>query len=148
MKKVLLDANKIINIIKKEAESIQWLNEQYNIYKNIMFFTTPLIRHEVLRFYPEDEKDEYERAKQFLSELSIIDIDNEISNIATDIIRYEKTHYPERYIQQSDGTQKRIDKYNFDNMYVSTAKCHNLSISSSDKDIEKISILYEEMIKK
>lgn len=148
MRRVLLDTNKIINILKDNPEDIEWLREKYK-QGNVLFFTTPLIRHEVLRFYDysEDNKIKYQKAEEFLSNLEIIDISKGITDVATDIFRYEKTTYPERYQKQADGTEKRLDKYNFDTMYVSAAKCSNLEMTSNDGDIPKIASLYDEMTK-
>lgn len=147
MKKILLDTNKIINILKGNPDDIGWFKQQYE-FGDVIFFTTPLIRHEVLRFYDysKESKVEYEKAEKFLSGLEIINIDKAITDIATDIFRYEKTQYPERYQSQSDGTEKRLDKYNFDTMYVSTAKCFELDTPSNDGDIPKILSLYDEMM--
>ncbi|WP_143531113.1 type II toxin-antitoxin system VapC family toxin, partial [Rodentibacter ratti] len=90
MKKILLDTNKIINILKGNHEDIIWFKQQYELDK-VIFFTTPLIRHEVLRHYTKPDKLEYEKAENFLSRLEIINIDKAITDIATDIFRYEKT---------------------------------------------------------
>ncbi|OOF59698.1 type II toxin-antitoxin system VapC family toxin [Rodentibacter myodis] len=145
MKKILLDTNKIISILKGNSNALNWFKQQYKS-GQALFFTTPLIRHEVLRFYNYSNKLEYDKAEKFLSELEIINIDKAITDIATDIFRYEKTQYPERYQSQSDGTEKRLDKYNFDTMYVSTAKCFGLDTPSNDGDIPKILSLYDEMM--
>lgn len=146
MCRVLLDTNKIINILKGEQDDLEWLKDKYK-QGNVLFFTTPLIRHEVLRFYDysTDNESEYKRAEQFLSNLEIIDISKDITDVATDIFRYERTKYPERYQRQADGTEKRLDKYNFDTMYVSTAKYSKLEMTSNDGDIPKIVSLYDEM---
>ncbi|ERF78989.1 PIN domain-containing protein [Gallibacterium anatis] len=147
MQKVLLDTNKIINILKGNKQDVSWFTEQCNK-EHILFFTTPLIRHEVLRFYDYSDSNaiEYKRAEQFLSALEIINIDKNITDIATDIFRYERTRYSERYQKQPDGTEKRLDKYNFDTMYVASAMCFDLEITSNDGDIPKILGLYSEMI--
>lgn len=144
---ILLDTNKIINILKGNPEDMEWLIEKYK-QGNVLFFTTPLIRHEVLRFYDysKDNEIEYEKAEKFLSTLEIIDISKDITDVATDIFRYERTKYPIRYQKQADGTEKRLDKYNFDTMYVSTAKYSKLEMTSNDGDISKITSLYDEMV--
>lgn len=147
MCRVLLDTNKIINILKGNPEDIEWLKEKYK-QGNVLFFTTPLIRHEVLRFYDhsKDNKSKYQKAEEFLSNLEIIDISKDITDVATGIFRYERTIYPKRYQKQVDGTEKRLDKYNFDTMYVSTAKYSKLEMTSNDGDIPKIASLYDEMV--
>ncbi|MFU2137412.1 PIN domain-containing protein [Gallibacterium anatis] len=81
MQKVLLDTNKIINILKGNKQDVSWFTEQCNK-EHILFFTTPLIRHEVLRFYDYSDSNaiEYKRAEQFLSALEIINIDKNITD--------------------------------------------------------------------
>ncbi|WP_158076033.1 PIN domain-containing protein [Rodentibacter trehalosifermentans] len=147
MKKILLDTNKIINILKGNPNDIEWFKQQYK-FGDVIFFTTPLIRHEVLRFYDysKESKAEYEKAEKFLSGLEIINIDKAITDIATNIFRHEKEKHSKRYQPKSDGTEKRLDKYNFDTMYVATAKCFKLDISSNDGDIPNILSLYDEMM--
>lgn len=144
MRKVLLDTNKIVKIINKEALALQWFLDNYN--EDVIFYTTPLIRHEVLRYYGLDQQNAYSKAENFLSALEIINIEKSITDIATHIVRYEKTKYPERYQTQTDGNQKRIDKYNFDIMYVATAQYLNLETSSDDSDICKYTELYNESL--
>ncbi|PJG85723.1 PIN domain-containing protein [Conservatibacter flavescens] len=147
MYRVLLDTNKIINILKGNEADVKWLKEKYQ-QGDVLFFTTPLIRHEVLRFYDysKESETEYQKAEAFLSNLEIIDISKEITDVATDIFRYERTQFSERYQRQPDGTEKRLDKYNFDTMYVSTAKYSQLDMTSNDGDIPKIASLYDNMI--
>ncbi|MFC0323701.1 type II toxin-antitoxin system VapC family toxin [Gallibacterium melopsittaci] len=144
---ILLDTNKIISILKGNNQDSSWFIKKLNEGQTL-FFTTPLIRHEVLRFYDYSDSNaiEYKKAEQFLSALEIINIDKNITDIATDIFRYERTNYSERYQKQPDGTEKRLDKYNFDTMYVASAMCFNLEMTSNDGDICKIKNLYSEMI--
>ncbi|KGQ29627.1 hypothetical protein P375_12130 [Gallibacterium genomosp. 2] len=146
---ILLDTNKIISILKGNNQDSSWFIEKLNEGQTL-FFTTPLIRHEVLRFYDYSESNaiEYKKAEQFLSALEIINIDKNITDIATDIFRYERTSYSERYQKQPDGTEKRLDKYNFDTMYVASAMCFNLEMTSNDVDICKIKNLYYETVRK
>ncbi|WP_439236285.1 PIN domain-containing protein [Lonepinella koalarum] len=145
--KVLLDTNKIITMVKDQDSYKLGLQEIINSGNH--YFTTPLIRHEVLRFYSHNAEDseKCQRATQLLSLLEIININKEITDIATNIVRYERTTYPERYHKQADGTEKKIDKYNFDIMFVATAKCFDLNTDSNDGDIPKLIGLYDEMKK-
>ncbi|TCP95969.1 putative nucleic acid-binding protein [Cricetibacter osteomyelitidis] len=147
IKKILLDTNILVSAINDAQSQERIQLEELLQDENTLLYTTPLIKHEVLRFYKIiDENRQYSTAKAILDLLKNLDIDERISAIATDIVRFERQKYPERYQPNIDGNQKKIDKYNFDIMHIATAKQNKLEIKSNDGDvIYKYERLYDEM---
>ena len=146
MRSILLDTNILIKIIKdpKEQEAMQLLNL---LEEGALIYTTPLIKHEVLRFYKQkDHEQEYQKAVNLLKMLKNLDINQHIGDLATEIVRFERQKYPERYDTQVNGKTKNINKYNFDIFHVATAKHHQLELESNDEDVfSRIEDLYNEM---
>lgn len=146
MKKVLLDTNILIAAINapNSEEASQLLSL---LQEGSLIYTTPLIKYEVLRYYKkEDDKQEYQKAIALLSHLKNLDINQQIGDLATEIVRFERQKYPERYTTQADGSQKNINKYNFDIFHVATTKHHQIELKSNDGDVVyKIEALYNEM---
>lgn len=140
MNRVLLDANILINALndKKSKSAIELKKLMSD--KNTVIFITPLIAYEVLRGLSWQDKETYQKVKTAIASFSSLNIDHQITNLASNLFRFDK------YKRETNNQEsKKIDKHNFDLVHFSTAKIHKLKLISNDKDMKNWDKLYEEM---
>ncbi len=138
----LLDTNKLIylsndedNQNKKETlEQIRTILED----DNSRLFVTPLIAYEFLRKTDWENKKELEELKNIIQEFEILDITNDIANLASDLYRFD-------VYESKQNKEKNFDKRNFDIFHFATAKLNNLELLSKDKHIEGLEKMYKKM---
>ncbi|WP_406812396.1 type II toxin-antitoxin system VapC family toxin [Histophilus somni] len=140
MSGVLLDANILIDALNdkgsESARKLRMLMED----ENAVVFITPLISYEVLRGLSWEDKETYQKVKTLIASFSSLNIDHKITNLASELFRFEK------YERNQHGQEtKKIDKHNFDIVHFSTAKIHNLKFISSDKDMQSWDRLYQKI---
>ncbi len=140
MNGVLLDANILIDALKdKDSESARKLKMLMED-ENTVIFITPLISYEVLRGLAWEDKEIYQKVKTAIASFSSLNIDHKITNLASELFRFEK------YERLQNGQEtKKIDKHNFDIVHFSTAKIHNLELVSNDKDMQSWDELYQKI---
>ncbi|WP_236757309.1 hypothetical protein [Actinobacillus seminis] len=77
--------------------------------ENAVVFITPLISYEVLRGLSWEDKETYQKVKTIIASFSSLNIDHKITNLASELFRFEK------YERNQHGQEtKKIDKHNFD----------------------------------
>lgn len=139
--KVLLDTNILIAAIKdNQSTEAQRLRALLSNSQNVVYIT-PLIYYEVLRGVDWTDIPNYEKHLAILNQLSNLNIDKPIANLAARLFRYER-----RLRQDNGQTPKKIDKHNFDIMHFATAKQNGLTLASADEDIIAWENLYTTLI--
>lgn len=141
MRKVLLDANILIAALdetgntkdKQKTQATQLLNTLLSS-EEVKLIITPLIRYEVLRGVEWDDAERYARLKDSLDKLVELDVNREVSELASNLFRYDRSI--------NIASQRNIEKRKFDVFHLASAKCHHLEIASQDSDIASLESLY------
>lgn len=143
MKGYLLDTNYLIYLAdpnadpKKKADVLQDLADKLQD-PDTLLFLTPLIRYEVLRGVEWDNIDKLNILKNALKPFQTIDINDDIADLARNLFRLDKAN-------QKQGSQKIIEKYQFDMFHFATAKENDLAILSKDRDMTAIQNLFDQI---
>ncbi|WP_159990515.1 type II toxin-antitoxin system VapC family toxin [Pelistega ratti] len=141
MKRVLLDSNILIEAFNnKSGDAANKLKTLMNE-ENTTVFITPLISYEVLRGVDWNNEEEYQKIKNAIAQFSSINIDYKITQLASNLFRFEKYN---RFQMKQQG--KKIDKHNFDLVHFSTAKIHGLEFMSQDSDMGSWGNLYDQLL--
>lgn len=143
MANYLLDTNYLIYLADPNADKIKKKEVLEDLKRKLEegdthLFLTPLIRYEVLRGVEWDDFDLLKRLKTALDQFETIDINDDIADLARNLYRKDKAN-------QKAGSQKIIEKYQFDMFHFATAKENNLEILSKDRDITAIEALFEQI---
>ncbi len=142
MANYLLDTNYLILLAdpKVEEERKQEILRDFKSKledKETRLFLTPLIRYEVLRGVDWDDMERLKNLKKVLRGFQTIDIDDDIADLARNLFRLDRRN-------QAQGSQKKIEKYQFDIFHFATAKENNLQLLSLDRDMETMNSLYQQ----
>ena len=130
--RVLIDSNIWINAVdKKEQKSMAKLKHYLNSASDYELFTTPLIRHEVLRGVDWYDDKRVEALQLALNGAQNLNITPDIGNLASELFRYSRS---------IDGPA--TDRRSMDLLHFATAKCHGLRIESDDKDFVRLEELH------
>lgn len=143
MANYLLDTNYLIYLADPDADEIKKKEVLEDLKEklkddNTHLFLTPLIRYEVLRGVKWDDFNKLNILKDALDKFETIDINDDIADLARNLYRKDKAN-------QKAGSQKIIEKYQFDMFHFATAKENNLEILSKDRDMTAIEALFEEI---
>jgi len=134
-KKILVDANLWINAFdKKEVEAVQELTQLIRD-EDAVLVLTALIRYEVLRGVRWGSSHDYSELKAALDQFETLDINRQISDLATDLYRYDVAH--------ETNESRNFEKRKFDMFHFATAKCYQLEWRSKDSDMKKLEGLYQ-----
>ncbi|MCQ9329599.1 PIN domain-containing protein [Pelistega suis] len=142
MANYLLDTNYLILLAdpKVEEERKQEILRDFKAKledKETRLFLTPLIRYEVLRGVDWDDVERLKNLKNVLRGFQTIDIDDDIADLARNLFRLDRSN-------QAQGSQKKIEKYQFDIFHFATAKENNLQLLSLDRDMNAMNSLYQQ----
>ena len=134
--RVLIDSNIWINAVdKKERQSMARLKHYLNSGGDYELFTTPLIRHEVLRGDDWYDDKRVEALQAALNDTENLNITPAIGELASELFRFSRS------INGPTLDRKSMDLFHF-----ATAKCHDLHIESGDKDFARLEELHAQYI--
>ena len=144
-KSYLFDANYLILLFDNSDNT----NEKHEAVKkdfqekindeDSKFFLTHLVRYEVLRGISWNNKKKLEVIDSRLSAFTMIELDQEIVDLARDLFRYE------RHCAQKEKRTAILDKRQFDVIHYACSTIRELEILSLDKDIDKIRLIHNKM---
>ncbi len=143
MSDYLVDTNKLIYLSR--SENIQNYKEVLEELKKLIvndakIFITPLISYEFLRYADWNNEQELKNLKEILQEFRMFDVTSEISDLASDLYRFDL------YESRSKQEPRNFEKHKFDTFHFATAKVHNLEIlSNNEKDMIRLENLYQRM---
>lgn len=133
--KILVDANLWINAFdKKQPAAVQELLELIRD-KNAILVLTALIRYEVLRGIRWESRGDYSELKAALDQFETLDINRQISDLATNLYRYDVAH--------ETNESRNFEKRKFDMFHFATAKHYQLKWRSRDRDMGKLEDLHQ-----
>ncbi len=142
MSNVLLDANLLIAALDDSGTTSKQLRQSaitklasFLENPDIKLVITPLIRYEVLRGVSWNDAGRYNSLKQVLDNLTEIDVDRKVSELAANLFRFDR-------LINAQG-QKNVEKRKFDVFHLACAKCHGLDLASQDTDIASLQSLFD-----
>lgn len=104
------------------------------------FVSSPLVRYEVLRDVDWSDDTKYQDFLQKLSAFPLLDITKQVSDLSSDLYRFDKFDSVRRNIP------KNLEKRKFDVFHYATAVINDAEMFSDDGDLVKIQQLHEKML--
>lgn len=104
------------------------------------FVSSQLARYEILRDVDWDNSDKFQDFLKHLSDFPFLDITKPVSDLASDLYRFDKFDAGNRNVD------KNLDKRKFDVFHYATAVVNEVEMFSYDRDLEKIKELHQRML--
>jgi len=130
-----IDTNVIIDFMNKKPDAIQQIIKLANN-EDAELFINRLVLTEALRTIPQVNKKVFREAQETLTSFNLVDIQHEIYETAISFSRFAKAEGI-----SLKGKCAAIDFINF-----ITAKKYGLEITSNDKDIPKLELIYPKFL--